>query len=330
MQLLFRFSFVVLLFACAPYVSHASTVGFSWDNDLFVGSDGQYTNGVRASWVGDGQDHCADRQGVTCSLARALSPLPGVRLNGERHALTLSLEQVMITPSDISREAPNYQDLPYVGYTNLEAGLFSWDQHGLIGYGMRVGVVGKDSGAEQSQKLVHRITGSTAPQGWDEQLGPEVIGGLYFLHARRAWQGELGNTLQSELGYAWGVDANNFHGTASAGGFVRIGQNLPRNFIPDYAGIGTAGSLVGLFDGSGFGWEMFFASFGEWIGYSYLEENSGLYDVEARDGVLGLVLGGGVHWDRFSFTLTLQGSSSPLRNSDDPLSFGNMSFMWKI
>ncbi|WP_323772580.1 lipid A deacylase LpxR family protein [Alcanivorax sp.] len=322
--------FVLLLSVFLPLPVLASTLGFSWDNDLFVGADGQYTNGVRISWVGDAHDHCDSNGSVTCGLAGVLSPLPGISLDDEKHALTLSLEQVMITPGDISQSAPNYADLPYAGYSNLEMGLFSWNGDNLFGYGVRLGVVGPESGAEQSQKVVHKITGSTEPQGWDNQLGTDLIGGAYFINARRFHQFQWDSGFQGELGYAWGVDANNFHGTASAGGFLRVGRNLPRNFIPDYAGIGTAGSLVGLFDGSGFGWEAFVASFGEYIGYSYLEHHAEEYDVEARDGVLGLVVGGGVHWDRFSFTLTLQSSTSPLRSSDDNFSFGNMSFMWQI
>ncbi|MCG8394871.1 MAG: lipid A deacylase LpxR family protein [Pseudomonadales bacterium] len=318
--------FVLFLSSAAK----ASTFGFSWDNDLFVGSDGQYTNGVRLSWVGNAHEHCERNTTFTCGLASTLDPLPGISIQDEKHALTLSLEQVMITPGDISRTEPDYSDLPYAGYSNLEMGLFSWDDSRLFGYGIRVGVVGEDSGAEQSQKFVHKLTGSTDPQGWDHQLGPDVIGGAYFITAERAWQHRSDSGMQTELGYAWGVDANNFHGTATAGGFLRFGRNLPRNFIPDYAGIGTAGSLVGLLEGEGFGWETFVASFGEYIGYSYLENHADEYNVESRDGIIGLVVGGGVHWDNFSFTLTLQGSTSPLRNSDDPLSFGNMSFMWKI
>lgn len=327
--LLARLSGLSLFIIALPAMAMGSTLGFSWDNDLFVGSDGQYTNGVRLSWVGDGHD-CEQADSVTCTLASGLSPLPGVGLTDRQNAVTLSLEQAMITPSDISRRTPDYQDLPYIGYSNLEAGLFSWGADSLTGYGVRIGVVGEDSGSEQSQKMVHRITGSTEPQGWEHQLGPGVIGGAYVIHARRAWQRVSDSGWQTELGYAAGVDANNFHATASAGGFLRFGRNLPRNFIPDYAGIGTAGSLVGLFDGHGFGWEAFVATFGEYIGYSYLEEHSGPYQVETRDGILGLVIGGGVRWDRFSFTLTLQGSSSPLRDSNEPLSFGNMSFMWQI
>ena len=67
-----------------------------------------------------------------------------------------------------------------------------------------------------------------------------------------------------------------------------------------------------------------------YIGYSYLETHARQYNVETRDGVLGVTAGGGVHWDTFSFTLAIQSSTSPLRSRDESASFGNMSFMWKI
>ena len=103
--------FTLLLSVFLPLPVLAATVGFSWDNDLFVGADGQYTNGVRISWVGDAHDHCERNGSVTCGLASALSPLPGISLKDEKHALTLSLEQVMITPADISQSAVSYTHL---------------------------------------------------------------------------------------------------------------------------------------------------------------------------------------------------------------------------
>ena len=223
--------FTLLLSVFLPLPVLAATVGFSWDNDLFVGADGQYTNGVRISWVGDAHDHCERNGSVTCGLASALSPLPGISLKDEKHALTLSLEQVMITPADISQSAPVYYYLPYSGYSNLEMGLFSWNGDSLFGYGARLGVVGPESGAEQSQKLVHKITGSTEPQGWDNQLGTDLIGGVYFINARRFQQFQWESGLQGELGYAWGVDANNFHGTATAGGFFRLWRGAVRRRV---------------------------------------------------------------------------------------------------
>lgn len=302
--------------------------GVSWDNDIFFGTDGSYTNGIRVSWVGDTHQQCEEKTTFTCHTAEAFSWLPGVGEKNEKHALTVSLEQAMITPEDISVAEPNYNDLPYVGYSNVELGLFSWDDHRLVGYGVRLGVVGQDSGAEETQKAVHAITGSQAPQGWDNQLGPDVIGGAYVFVAERWRNGVRNNDWQYEWGYAAGVNANNFYGTARVGGFARLGKNLPGNFIPDYAGVGTAGSLVGLFDASGFGWEAFAGVYGEYIGYSYLVEKGDLYNVPGQDTAFSLVLGGGVRWNRFSSMLTMQGASTARRDDGDILGFGNLSLIW--
>ncbi|WP_290523625.1 lipid A deacylase LpxR family protein [Alcanivorax sp.] len=323
---------VLLLLAGTSSFASASTLGFAWDNDLFVGEDGGYTNGVRFSWVGNAHDECDGQSdhGLTCGLARVINPLPGVRLEGQNHALAVGLEQTMVTPSDITRTTPDYDDVPYVGYSNIELGMFSWSEEYLVGYGVRLGVTGPDSGAEQSQKVIHKITGSEAPKGWDNQLGPDVIGGLIAVFADRIFRLDHSNGLQTDMGYSAMLDANNFLGTAGISSFVRFGRNLPGNFTPDYAGVGSSSSQVGLFDHDGTGWEIFLGASAEYIGYFYLEEKTDRYNLETRDGTLGVVVGSGVHLDNFSFTLTLQGSQSPLRNSDDLLSFGNMSFMWKI
>lgn len=327
-----RVCFVFLWLAGFSSFSSASTLGFAWDNDLFVGEDGRYTNGVRFSWVGDSHSQCGSESsgGLTCATARLLAPLPGVRAGNENNALAVGLEQTMVTPSDITRETPDYDDVPYVGYSNLELGMFSWNEEYLVGYGVRLGITGPDSGAEQSQKVIHKITGSEQPQGWDNQLGPDVIGGVMAVYANRLFRHDHDNGLQTDMGYTAMLDANNFLGTAGVSTFVRFGKNLPGNFTPDYAGVGTSSSLVGLFDHHGIGWEIFLGASAEYIGYFYLEEKTDLYDLETRDGTLGVVVGSGLHLNTFSFTLTLQGSQSPLRNSDDLLSFGNMSFMWKI
>ncbi|MDX1409237.1 MAG: lipid A deacylase LpxR family protein, partial [Saprospiraceae bacterium] len=180
-----RSLFVFFLLVVLPAWSAASTLGFSWDNDLFVGEDGRYTNGVRLSWLGDTHDHCESGDSVTCHVAGFLNPMPGIRLEDNHQALAVGLEQTMVTPSDITRSEPQYDDVPYVGYTNLELGMFSWNTDHLVGYGVRIGTTGPDSGAEQSQKVIHKITGSKEPKGWDNQLGPDVIGGVMAVYANR-------------------------------------------------------------------------------------------------------------------------------------------------
>lgn len=313
-----------------PLPVAASTLALSWDNDLLVGSDGRYTNGVRLSFVGDTHDDCGEQGGAVCTVARGLDLLPGIDAAANRHAVTVSLEQAMITPSDITRAQPDFNDLPYAGLTNLEVGLFSWDDDFMVGYGFRLGVLGPDSLADKAQKWVHKITGSDEPKGWDEQLGQDLIGGVWVSGTQRLLRRVSAGGIETEAGYAWGIDANNFLGNAQVGGFLRVGRNLPQNLIPDYSGFGTAGSLVGLLDGAGFGWEAFVGGSAQYIGYSYVVEHSGPYDVDGREAIAGLVVGGGLHWDRFATSLTLRGSTSPVRDSKKLLSYGNLSFMWAL
>ncbi len=95
---------VVLLAAgLGPALVQANTFGFSWDNDAFLGQDKNYTNGVRFSWVGDGRSDCQAKGGLTCGVARALDPLPGISASDERHALTVSLPPILIPPSHFLR-----------------------------------------------------------------------------------------------------------------------------------------------------------------------------------------------------------------------------------
>lgn len=308
----------------------AAMLGLSWDNDLFVGQDKNYTNGLRLSYVGDSHEQCRSKSSVTCGLVRSTSFLPGVQTAGQRHAVTVSLQQVMVTPSDIERKTPDYGDIPYVGYSNLELGVFHWDDDELVGFGVRGGVVGPDSGAEQSQKLVHKITGSNQPEGWDNQLGQDLVGGVFATYVTRALRHTTSGGYQTEIGYGGSVNANNFDSNVEVGAFIRFGRNLPGNFLPDYAGLGTVGSLVGLFDRPGFGWEVFLGASGQYNAYSYIEENSGLYDLERRDLSGGVITGFSVRTaGGFSFSMTLQSSSSPLRDSS-PINFGNMSFTWAL
>ncbi|SFM32865.1 lipid A deacylase LpxR family protein [Marinobacter zhejiangensis] len=321
---------LLLVALVLPFPVAASTLALSWDNDLLVGSDGRYTNGVRLSYVGDTHADCGQQGGSVCAIARGLDLLPGVDAATDRHTITISLEQAMITPSDITRTEPDFNDLPYAGFTNLEVGLFSAEGNSMVGYGFRLGVVGPDSLADKAQKWVHKVTGSDEPQGWDDQLGQDLVGGVWVTGTQRVLQRVSVAGIETEAGYAWSVDANNFLGNAQVGGFLRVGRNLPKNLIPDYSGFGTAGSLVGLFDGAGFGWETFVGASGQYIGYSYVVEHSGPYEVDGRDAIAELVIGGGVHWDRFATSLTLRGSTSPVRDSEKVLSYGNLSFMWAL
>src|SRR5690606_1519676 len=147
----------------------------------------------------------------------------------------------------------------------------------LTGYGFEIGVVGPDSGAEATQKWVHKLTGSTDPEGWGNQLGTDMIAGLHAFHARRLYRAEVGKDMSQEMAWMAGTRLSNFITNGQLGLSWRMGANLPANIIPDYAGSSSTIGMPGSLDAPGPGWSVFVGLGTEFIPYTYLEKQSGRY-----------------------------------------------------
>ena len=129
------------------------TLSFVLENDMFQGSDGHYTNGVRVVWV-PGPD--ASTQEWAIKLARLVPWFPE---QGEvRHGYAFG--QSMFVPSDITIADPPPGERPYAGWLYGTVGLGVESGKQLDQFGITLGVVGPASLAEQSQKFVHNVVGS--------------------------------------------------------------------------------------------------------------------------------------------------------------------------
>ena len=313
-----------------PSLAPAGLLNIAWDNDLLTGEDRGYTNGMRISWLGNTAERNSEcRYCVTAKARDNLAWLPGIGFSDRDHALSMSLAQLMVTPEDIEAQEPQFDDIPYVGVAMGEVTLYAWDRQRLTGYGLTLGLIGRDSGARRSQQWVHKVTGSTSPRGWHNQLGPDVVGGVHALHANRFFA-RGGGGLQNELVWSAGARLNNFITTAEAGLFWRMGYNLPGNFVPEYAGLATTIGLPGLLDIPGRGWSVFAGLLGEGIAYSYIEERSGDYTFKQRHFVGQANLGGSVHTESFQFALVLSASTAQEETNKDPMTFGTLSFTWRF
>lgn len=309
----------------------AGSFGISWDNDLLTGSDKGYTNGVRASYLttsAENDPHCR-----FCLAAKArglLAPMPGIGDPGSQHALVLTISQLMITPQDLKAESPQFDDIPYTGYLAVRSGLWSWTPDRITGYGVLLGVVGPESHADESQQQVHRITGSTNPNGWGNQLGTDMIAGLGATHARRFYNSGDPAIREQDLGWVAGLRVSNFITDARLGLTWRVGTNLPTNFIPDYAGISSSIGLPGVLDVPGSGWSVFAGTMAQWIPYSYIDQEADNYQYDQKALVGHTGIGAGWHTPDFQVTVTLRTTSSPNTTSKEPLSFGTLSFTWQL
>ena len=309
----------------------ADTLNLSWDNDLLAGKERGYTNGLRRSYLSDAAEKDTDCKLCLSRRTRdRLAALPGVGDPNNQHALAFSLRQLMITPQAIEARAPQYNDLPYTGYLSGGITLWSWDDSSITGYGVSAGVVGPDSLAEEAQKWVHGITGSTNPKGWDNQLGTDWVGSFQVQHGQRAFRTGDKDEFQQDLNWLASARASSFVSNAQFGIGSRFGRNLPHNFITDYASLSSSVGMPGLLDAPGPGWSIFAGILGEWIPYSYLDERSGRYQYDQESLVGHAGIGASWHTRSVHLSVSLRTTTSQDATNKAPLSFGTVSMVWRL
>src|SRR5690554_3064963 len=141
-----RLIFLLWALACSP--AGAEILSLAWDNDVFFRTDANYTNGVRLSWLSNETElDCSDCR--TTQVGQHLSFLPGLGSSDARYSFGVSIEQLMLTPSDLSARGPVFNDLPYAGILRTEFGLYARRPHSITAYSLLLGATGPDSGAEQ-------------------------------------------------------------------------------------------------------------------------------------------------------------------------------------
>jgi hypothetical protein len=235
--------------AWAAELSEKGTLSFVLENDLFYNLDQHYTNGARLIWV-------PGRDAATPAWATYLLRLvPWIPESGEViHGYAIG--QSMYTPRDITIANPPLRDRPYAGWLYGTVGIGVESGQQLDWFEVSLGMVGPASRAEQTQKFVHKLIGSKAPQGWSTQLKNEP--GL-VLNYQRSWRSLAATTFfghRLDFTPHVGATLGNIFTYADTGFTIRYGKRLPNDFGPPRIQPGILGS--GNFSSpSGFGWYLF-------------------------------------------------------------------------
>ncbi len=210
------------------------------DNDLFAGSDRDYTNGVRMSWISENRD--ISQLGSVQRMLRRISgdsdsfdtfqKITGFRdPNDLQYNYGISLTQLMFTPEDSSSYTQPPDERRYAGWLGLGFSLHVKDDRILNSVEFTIGTTGPNSLAENSQDFIHSILGNEKFNGWDDQIPNEITADLSFVQKRRAdfvnWH--YGAFRMDGL-TEWGMRLGTFRTSAHAGGFFRAGFNLPPDF----------------------------------------------------------------------------------------------------
>ncbi len=236
--------------------TRSSVFSFQVENDLFDGTDAQYTNGVKFTWTSPNLTDFNDPLlpvWIRCSndrLRRVVEwfhPEKTTSIN-----MIVTVGQAMYTPADPELTTVDLKDRPYAGWTYLGLGYNArFDPPGkaatptLDTVELDIGIVGRHAYAQQTQDLVHRLRGIDRFHGWDNQLGDEF--GLQLVWERKlrpsaltigafgtpgdaAASGGSADGLAAQIIPHFGVSVGNVASYINVGGELRAGWRLPDDF----------------------------------------------------------------------------------------------------
>lgn len=207
------------------------TLSFYYENDLFYNTDHYYTNGTKLSWISsDLSDEFYEASQVPGLLQPIARLLPFVNEPGVQKNVVFSLGHNLYTPTDIVTTAYQPDDRPYAAWLYLGMGLHNQTEHWQDTIELNLGVVGPWALGEEVQNFVHRTRGLQTAEGWANQIRNEVVLNLVY---ERRWRWDLIGD-----GTGWGMDVLGHAGASlgnlftyvNAGGGLRLGWNLPKDF----------------------------------------------------------------------------------------------------
>jgi lipid A 3-O-deacylase len=164
--------------------AYPGVYNFYYENDLFTGSDNNYTNGIKLSWVSSNlQDYVSDP--CLPVWVRRLNRLSEVLKPGgyDSRNMVVTLGQAMYTPTDLHRRDLIKNDRPYAGWLYLGLAYNARNTRQMDTTEIDIGVVGPASLARQSQNFVHDLRGFERFEGWDNQLHNEL--GVQIVRERK-------------------------------------------------------------------------------------------------------------------------------------------------
>lgn len=205
----------------------AGTYSSVLENDLFAGTDQNYSNGVLIQYVSDPMDNQKAVPWIGELLPKLYRPSDKVWRS------SIGLGHAIYTPRDISINPPDPKDRPYSGWLFLSAGLIAETSDRRVDSAqLEVGIVGQGSLGQTVQTNFHNlIDAEYHPKGWSHQLNTEVGGtlrlerlefgpivhwGPFDFDRQFSFTGALG-TIETSVGL---------------GGSVRTGSGIVRDYGP--------------------------------------------------------------------------------------------------
>lgn len=202
---------------------------FVFENDLFTGNDGNYSNGLSLAITSADVDGLGSKN-FFAKTAKFFSFLPTVGNEGYANHVGYRLSHKTYTPPDITLPAPLPGETPYSGVLLADLTLYSktpTSQHTFL---FAAGAVGPVTGAEWVQKAIHEILNAPTPIGWDTQLGNELLLNAGYAYDHRLVRlGEPGGS-GFDLSAGAAATLGNYLTSAQGSATMRFGYDLPDTY----------------------------------------------------------------------------------------------------
>jgi hypothetical protein len=210
----------------APWLRNPYSVSFHLDNDLFVNTDRYYTNGMRLSILSKD----IEAMDLPPWAERVYDWLPVFGRPGYTNNIGFAIGQNMYTPRDIAIAEPQPDDHPWGGWLYADLSLHHKNERNLHKLSLQLGIVGPDSFAEDSQRIIHTLRDFDLPQGWDNQIGTEP--GIRLTYTYKNRLATFGNPrgFGADLIPDIGASLGNIRTEASIGTTLRAGWRVPLDF----------------------------------------------------------------------------------------------------
>jgi lipid A 3-O-deacylase len=195
--------------SASDHKSTARSFHYTYDNDMFSGTDRYYT------------------QGSTVELRHPMfrrSPLSKVLLylSGRQTEHAISFKQDVFTPRSIRNEFLDTTDRPYAGSFFFSQKAISTNDRSKLTSSVDIGCIGPVALGEEMQKFIHRYGGNVAPLGWENQVANSFIANYNV-----CWESAFFSSKWFDIIGELGGKAGALYTNGSGGLMIRAGKKNP-------------------------------------------------------------------------------------------------------
>ncbi len=131
---------------------------------MFVYTDRNYTQGYNFEFVSP-------------KLAKNPFNYLLFKFSNNNNKYGLSIEGIGFTPQDIGSHDIQFRDRPFASATVIKSFVIATNQEqkSRLSTGFSIGMIGQATLGKETQVAIHKLTGSTIPNGWKHQIRNDLL-----------------------------------------------------------------------------------------------------------------------------------------------------------